>query len=228
MILEDEKAADRIFMTGEVCIFYNGKTEPDLSAVIDIPEVISVDKTFHVLVKIECDKVEFTLADAPEYLHAENLVCDKAGRGVLDLICDKAVNGIDFTLKHKNREIKYHIDLCVKRNEDQVTTGTGDIVYVNQNKRDFDNYLSWYFPNNIGNLMTIRPTYRWSGSRSSNGKLWREMAELLNKLEVKSVHMIDCRELPVAAPTPPFLIWILPMPLADKITNRTEHSCIGE
>ena len=27
--IEDEKSADRIFMTGETAIFYNWKTEPD-------------------------------------------------------------------------------------------------------------------------------------------------------------------------------------------------------
>ena len=171
---------------------------------ISCPEVITSGKTFHVLVKTNCDNVEFTLADAPEYLRAENLVCDKAGLCVLDLICDKITNNIDFTLKHNEGEIKCHIDRCVERGEDKVTTGTGDMVYINQNKRDFDNYLSWYFSNNIGNLLTIRPTYRWSGSRSAKGKLWREAADLLNKLEVKSVHMIDGRELPGCSSNPTY------------------------
>ena len=163
---------------------------------ISCPEVVTAGKTFHMLVKTDSDGVEFALSDAPEYLRAENLVCDKAGLGVLDLICHKAVNNIDFTLKHQNGEIKCHVARCVERGEDQVTTGTGDMVYINQNKRDFENYLSWYFSNNIGNLLTIRPTYRWCGSRSADGKLWRETADLLNRLEVKSVHMRDGRELP--------------------------------
>jgi len=117
---------------------------------ISCPEVVTVGKTFHVLVKTDCDSVEFTLAGAPKYLRAENLVCDKAGLNALDLICEKAVNNIDFTLKHKDGEIDCHIDRCVERGEDQVTTGTGDMVYINQNKHDFENYLSWYFSNNIG------------------------------------------------------------------------------
>ena len=171
---------------------------------ISCPEVITVGKTFHVLVKTDRDGVEFSLADAPEYLRAENLVCVKAGLGVIDLVCDKTANNIDFTLRYEGGEIACHIDRCVEREEDRVTTGTGDMVYINQNKRDFENYLSWYFSNNIGNLLTIRPTYRWCGSRSADGKLWRETADLLDKLEVKSVHMRDGRELQGCNANPTF------------------------
>lgn len=171
---------------------------------ISCPEVVTAGKTFHVLVKTDRDGVEFTLADAPEYMRAEKLFCEKAGLNVLDLICDKTANSLDFTLTHRDDKLKCHIDRCVERGEDQITTGTGDMVYINQNKRDFENYLSWYFSNNIGNLLTVRPTYRWSGSRSSNGKLWREAADLLDKLDVKSVHMIDGRELPGCSSNPTF------------------------
>ena len=171
---------------------------------ISCPEVVTAGKTFHVLVKTDRDGVEFTLADAPEYMRAEKLFCEKAGLNVLDLICDKTANSLDFTLIHRDDKLKCHIDRCVERGEDQITTGTGDMVYINQNKRDFENYLSWYFSNHIGNLLTIRPTYRWCGSRSADGKLWRETADLLDKLEIKSVHMRDGRELSGCNANPTF------------------------
>lgn len=172
---------------------------------ISCPEVVSVGKAFPVLVKTDRDGVEFTLTDAPELLRADSeLVCEKTGLNVLYFACDGACNGVDFTLKHDSGEIKCHIDRCVERQEDDVSTGTGDMVYINQNKRDFENYLAWYFSNNIGNLLTIRPTYRWCGSRSANGKIWRETADLFDKLGVKSVHMRDGRELQGCNANPTF------------------------
>lgn len=55
---------------------------------------------------------------------------------------------------------------------------------------------------NVGNLFTIRPTYRWSGGRVLNEVNWKYLAELLNKLNIKYVHMTDGRELPGGTANP--------------------------
>jgi hypothetical protein len=78
------------------------------------------------------------------------------------------------------------------------------MVYINQNKRDFENYIAWYMSNNIGRLLTIRPTYRWCGSRSADVKLWRETADLLDSLGIMVSHMRDGRELQGCNANPTF------------------------
>lgn len=165
--------------------------------IIACPEIVEVGKPFAVLVKCEGEGVEYTLEDAPEYLRAaEPLVTKRAGLCVLKLVCDKAENNIDFTLKTGGTAVACHIDRAVVRQDDGVVTGTGDAVYINQNDTDFDNYLCWYFSNNIGNLVTLRPTYRWCGTRTANGKMWRRISDLLDEMGVKYVLMRDGRDIP--------------------------------
>ena len=50
--------------------------------------------------------------------------------------------------------------------------------------------------------MTIRPTYRWSGSRIVNPKMWAAYTKLMNALGMKYVHMVDGRELPSGCANP--------------------------
>ncbi len=160
------------------------------------PEVASVNKPFPILVRTEKDNVRFTLKDAPEYLRTDcDMICRKAGLNVLYLVCSKVCNSLDFTLVGEMGEIPCSLLRCVEKGEDGVIAGTGDMVYINQNKESFEDYLAWYTSNNIGNLLTIRPTYRWSGSRVADGRLWKETAELLEKMGIKYVHMRDGREL---------------------------------
>lgn len=158
------------------------------------PETVVVDEQFPVLLKTN-GAVKFEL-DAPEYItSASPLKCENEGFNILYFICREAKNNLSFKLKHSGGSVECNIDRSVIKQDDNVVTGTGDMVYVNQNDRDFENYLAWYLSNEVGRLLTIRPTYRWCGSRSANSALWRKTADLLDKLGIKYVHMRDGREL---------------------------------
>lgn len=174
-------------------------------SLISCPEVVSVGVPFSVLVRTKRDGVEYTLENAPEYLKAASpLICKEAGLNVLHLVCEKPQNNINFTIVSDGVRAECHIDRSVVRGEDSVITGTGDAVYVNQNDTDFENYISWYASNNIGNMLTFRPTYRWCGSRSANSALWRKTADLLDDMGIKYVHMRDGRELQGCNANPTF------------------------
>ena len=173
--------------------------------VIACPDVVTVGVPFSILVKTQKDGAEYTLENAPEALKiAAPLVCKKAGLNVLHLICEQPQNDIDFTIVCDGVRADCHVDRAVIRGEDGVLTGTGDAVYINQNDTDFENYISWYASNNIGNLMTFRPTYRWCGTRAANSALWRKTADLLDDMGMKYVHMRDGRELPGCNANPTF------------------------
>lgn len=159
------------------------------------PEVVSVGEEFPVLLKTERDGLAFTL-DAPYSISVSGeLKCEKAGLNVLRFICNKPQNDLSFCLESDCGRVECNIARVVERSDDGVITGTGDMVYINQNKRDFENYISWYLTNDIGKLLTVRPTYRWCGSRAADGRLWRETADLLDSLGIKTSHMRDGREL---------------------------------
>lgn len=159
------------------------------------PETVTVGDQFPVLLKTD-KAVSFTLENAPNCISATSpLECEKDGFCVLNFVCSEPKNNVSFTLSHEGGKIVCNISRAVLRENDDVITGTGDLVYVNQNYRDFENYLSWYLSNDLGKLLTMRPTYRWSGSRSANSKLWRDTADLLDKLGIKYSHMRDGREM---------------------------------
>lgn len=159
------------------------------------PEIITVGEQFPILLKTD-GNVSLTLEDAPDCIsQVTPLSCTDKGFSALYFICNKPQNNISFKLKHADGEIACNISRAVIRGNDDVITGTGDLVYVNQNYRDFENYLSWYLSNEVGKLLTVRPTYRWSGSRSANSQLWRDTADLLDKLGIKYSHMRDGREM---------------------------------
>lgn len=121
---------------------------------------------------------------------------ERPGLHVLRLRCPGPMLNAGFTLQCGEQRVNGQIGRVVERAEDGVVTGTGDMIYVNQNPEDFAEYLSWYLSQNLGNMLTMRPTYRWSGSRVVDGESWRMAARLLNGMGVKYAHMLDGRELP--------------------------------
>ena len=159
------------------------------------PETVTVGEKFPILLK-NAAEATFALVDESGCISAlSQKVEEKMGFGILYFVCNQPKNNISFKLKHDGGEIECNIHRAVVRSEDDVITGTGDEVYINQNYRDFENYLAWYLSNDIGRLLTVRPTYRWSGSKSANSQLWRDTADLLDKLGIKYSHMLDGREL---------------------------------
>ena len=173
--------------------------------VISCPEVVTAGKEFAVLVKTDRDNVTYTLENSPECLSAASpMICKEAGLNVLHLVCNEPRNGISFSLACGGARADCFISRCVVREEDGVLTGTGDAVYINQNDTDFENYISWYASNNIGNMLTFRPTYRWCGTKAANSALWRKTADLLDDMGMKYVHMRDGRELQGCNANPTF------------------------
>ena len=85
---------------------------------------------------------------------------------------------------------------------DNVVTGTGDMIYIEQRLDYVEEYLSWYISNGVGNLLTIRPTYRWCGTRTLNPDVWKLVTRVLNEMDIHYVLMLDGRELPGISTNP--------------------------
>lgn len=157
------------------------------------PKVISAGKPFAVIVdapkgarfKLTSDRVKDV-----------DLTCEDDGLNALLLQCDEAANDVTFHLEYNGTTERFTVERCLLREDDGVLTGTGDMVYVQNEPNAMKAYLKWYFGKQIGNFITIRPTYRWCGTRTLNEALWRKTAKLLNKAGMKYAHMMDGRELP--------------------------------
>ena len=155
-----------------------------------VPENVTLDKPFSIFVDAKKGERFELVSDC---IHpVSELVAKRDGISALTLVCTRLGHDIEFTL---NNDV-YTISRCVMHGDDGVMTGTGDAVYINANREDLTNYIKWYLSSNIGRFFTLRPTYRWCGTRVLDEKLWREVADVLSEGGVYFAHMVDGRELP--------------------------------
>ena len=163
--------------------------------VISCPEVIAAGKPFSILLQINRPLTLTLNSDIVSQYDKEELKFDEIGLHAIRLICDKLVNDLTFTLSCDTYEEKCTVLRTVEKPfEDDITTGTGDMVYVKQDIADTENFFRFYMSEHLGNLMTIRPVYRWSGTRTYNPELFKKLVPLMNKLGMKYSNMTDGRE----------------------------------
>lgn len=125
---------------------------------------------------------EYTFVDAG--YHGIAIDCKNPCQNAkFNIICDDAV-------------VNGEIERIVIKENDDVITGSGDMVYIGQDLDYMMQYLAWYVANNVGNFLTIRPVYRWAGSRILNKDCWRPFVRVLNEMGIQYVLMCDGRELP--------------------------------
>lgn len=163
------------------------------SFLVACPRIVTVGKNFAVFVE---GKRGETVSLTGAYLTPVDLTLDQDGLNAVLLRCDEPKNGIGFTLSLGNEREECFIERCVLRADDGVLTGTGDQVYVPAEEWELRRFLKWYLEQEIGNLITVRPTYRWCGTRARNEALWKRFAALMSKAGLAYVHMTDGRELP--------------------------------
>lgn len=108
---------------------------------------------------------------------------------------------ISLCVDNKIKDIE--IKKISQKREDNIITGTGDFVYVEQDLKCFYEYLAWYLNNNIGDLLTFRCVYRWGRTAECNLDFWKQAKELLVNLGIYYSLMIDGRELNGVNANPP-------------------------
>ena len=78
---------------------------------------------------------------------------------------------------------------------DNVITGSGDFIYINQNFEDFCEYISWFITEGIGDMLTLRSSYRWGCTSEYDENFWRKAVKILKAVGLYYVLMVDGREL---------------------------------
>ena len=115
----------------------------------------------------------------------------------------KEKNNIKFSFEYKGLKKDYVISRCIKKENDNVISGSGDMIYVNvDDVKAVCDYIKWYVANDIGDFVTIRQVYRWGGQRFVNPKVWELFTNLCEKLGLLYVHISDGRDIPGVATNP--------------------------
>jgi len=161
--------------------------------IVSCPETVAVGKPFGLLLDLKTPTV---LSVQTEAVVLSPLHFPEPGLQVLQLKYDNLCTNLSIQLSDSTTTQIVTVHRVIERADDFNITGTGDLIYVNQTYEDSLNFFKWYKSNHIGDLLTIRPTYRWSGSRTRNDNMWLKLITLMNGLGMKYSHMLDCREPP--------------------------------
>lgn len=166
------------------------------SAIISYPEVVTLGKPFFVC--IEGKKGDLVSFKSDIIEPADDLTLKYDGLNSLAFICSAPMSDVHMILAGEDIVIRR----VVEREDDGVITGSGDMLYMVVDEPHVTNFLKWYLSQNIGNLLTIRPSYRWNATRVYNSGLYRKIARFLNSMGIQYSHMLDGRELPGANANP--------------------------
>ncbi len=166
----------------------------ELAMVACAKEASTVEKA-RVLVRTDRPNVKVTLTCQSDAIQGESeYFFEEAGLHGIALTCLKPAFNASFILSTENSQVQGVIERIAEKSQDNVYAGTGDMVYITQTKECVEEYLSWYISNAVGQLITVRPTYRWSGSRAINPEVWKIFNRIVNELDMKYVLMFDGRE----------------------------------
>lgn len=159
------------------------------------PEMVDGDGSIRVLIETELSEKELWV-ESKDFVVKDITAFRDLKLCVIEMSVLRKKNHLQFTLKSKYDSEEYSVARCVKKTEDHVISGSGDMVYVDVS--DIDSvlkYFKWYVANDIGDLLTIRPVYRWSGARSVNEKVWTSFTALCDKLNLFYVLISDGRDI---------------------------------
>lgn len=167
-------------------------------AVLGYGENAYLNGEFPILVRTGRDKVSAELCCAKGEVECLSpLYFENAGLHTVTVSPKVMKNGLTFTLVCDGEEHCVTIHHVTDKKHDGVITGTGDAVYIGFNTPcDFERYFEWYVENNIGELLTLRPIYRWGGTRTLSEESWRRAAELLDGMNYRYSMMSDGRDIP--------------------------------
>lgn len=164
-------------------------------ALINAPAFAKVGQRAVLLLRTEEPETHVALSVDAAYFEAPAAYHFKeAGLHAIPLLCKKAGKDLPFTLSFDGGSLQGTVGAVLLGEDDGVRVGTGDMIYIDQDPKEMEEYLSWYFSSGIGNLITIRPTYRWSGVQVINPEVWRVFTRLMEETDTDYVLMLDGRE----------------------------------
>lgn len=160
------------------------------------PAVVRAGAGFGVLLKTYAPGVRVTAETGAGLSAPEVLSCPEPGLHVLPVQAGGPGGPQTILVEADGFREQAQVERVVEKEDDHVLVGSGDAIYVPQETTAMEDFLIWYLENGLGNMLTFRPVYRWSGTRSCNDAMWRRLTDLLNRLGLSYCHMFDGRELP--------------------------------
>ena len=166
--------------------------------VISFPKTAIADHSYAILVATNQSDLTLEISSSNTGLiFPKTKVCPTKGLHVIKGTVGGSGTDIGVTITANGVSKTTILERIVVREHDNVITGTSDSIYIPQdNFQLMQELLAWYFHNQLGNFITFRPVYRWTGGRVLAPETWEEIRRICTELEVPFCHIIDGRELP--------------------------------
>jgi len=164
---------------------------PKKFGVLGVKGIIRVGEEFGVFVYSENEPT----SENNEYLTYRGFSRADEKYGVMKFVAKKIGKNVNILAESNGIKERIVIKEIIDKEADNVITGTGDFIYVNQNMNEFAEYLSWYLNNGIGEYLTFRCVYHWGGANELNEDFWKTAVKLLKDLKIYYALMYDGREL---------------------------------
>ena len=172
--------------------------------IVSCPDIIRLNEEFHILVDTaeEHTAAELFTGSTGIELPSSMMFAEKGLHAVHGFARESA-SDITIIFRSGGYEETVRVERVVEKEEDGILTGTGDAIYLPQSVEHIDRFLAWYLHNGLGNFITFRPVYRWSGTRELNPAYWEEVRKICTEMGIKYCHIVDGRELPGINANPP-------------------------
>lgn len=170
--------------------------------IVYCPETAVWGKELCVLIRTETDNVTL-YCPSKDFTASTPLAFGKAGLYSARFSMKKFENRQTLTLSDGTLSESVEITKVITRGEDGVVIGSSDMIYIdNSDYSAMEDFLEWYYENEMGNLITIRPSYRWGGERAVNPAVWEKFCEIAEGMDTYYAHMMDGRDLPSLSANP--------------------------
>ncbi len=150
-------------------------------ALVAVEQACTSGKDAHALIRTEKENVTLTASYDGDVSGESSFIFKEKGLHGINFRCGKAGGSGRIKLTDGNKVAEAEIIRIIDREDDGVITGTGDMIYVHLDPENVEQFLAWYITEGIGNLVTIRPCYRWSGSRTLDPEVWRMFTRVANE-----------------------------------------------
>lgn len=173
-------------------------------SVISCPHTAAVGRLFPVAVETIRDDVTLSCTSDSAAVVPEVAQVTFSGAGLHALRFRAVGMAGNVTLSVSDGKQTERITLArTVRKDDVLLVGTSDAVYIPQERDAMREFLKTYLSGEWGNFITFRPVYHWSGTRSCQAAVWRELTRYFCEAGMPYALLFDERELEGLNANPP-------------------------
>ena len=175
----------------------------DVIDIVSVSEYAPSGGNARVLIRTSKENTRVKLtSDSDSICSGNEYFFEEKGLHGITVKCLKPDRNVRFTLSSDGFETTGCIENILIKENDNVITGTSDMIYIPQEMEETEEYLMWYIKNGVGNYISLRPCYRWAGTKELKPDVIKYFVRLMNELEIKYALCLDGREVPGLAAQP--------------------------